>query len=401
MAFTQAAAACGSSSSAPAASAPITVQGAEHLAWNQAADNTDEISRYMFVAYVDDASIPLPDAGCPSALADSEFDCSARLPPMSPGAHRLQIATAVVVDGVRFESPRSTALNLVVVPTAGNASSTSNSRQSFTASDGTSFIVETVARGLDAPSALDALPDGRVFVAERTGAVRVWKDGRILATPALRLSDAASQTDTGLVGIAIHPDFNKNGQVFVAYTARASDGTFVNRVVRFRELNDVLDQPAVLLEDTAVSAPHRAARIRFGPDGKLYVAFAADAATAQDPTAYGGKILRLNVDGTTPRDNPSYSPILPDDIGVPLAFGWQPATSSRWQIDRDWSNREMLMASRTSGGARSLATTIAPAIDPSGAAFYGSRAITGFNGDLFISALAGRQIQRVRFDTSN
>ena len=210
-----------------------------------------------------------------------------------------------------------------------------------------------------------------------------------------------SQTDTGLVGIAIHPDFNKNGQVFVAYTARASDGTFVNRVVRFRELNDVLDQPAVLLEDKAVSAPHRAARIRFGPDGKLYVAFAADAATAQDPTAYGGKILRLNVDGTTPRDNPSYSPILPDDIGVPLAFGWQPATSSRWQIDRDWSNREMLMASRTSGGARSLATTIAPAIDPSGAAFYGSRAITGFNGDLFISALAGRQIQRVRFDPAN
>ena len=321
---------------------------------------------------------------------------------MSAGAHRLQLATAVLVDGARFESARSTALNLVVAPAApGNASSTSNSRQAFTASDGTSFLVETLAQGLDAPSALDASPDGRIFIAERTGAVRVWKDGRILDTPALQLNDAIGRTDTGLLGIAIDPDFTKNGLVVLAYTARASDGRFINRVVRFRELNDVLDQPAVLLEDVATSAPQRAARIRFGPDGKMYVAFAADVATAQDPSVYGGKILRLNPDGTTPRDNPSYSPILADDTGVPLAFGWQPATSSRWQVDRDWSNRETLIAARASGDARPLATMIAPAIDPSGAVFYGSRVIASFTGDLFISALGGRQIQRVRFDPSN
>jgi aldose sugar dehydrogenase len=394
--------ACGSAS-APGASAPITVRGIEHFAWNQQADSLDEVANYTFVAYVDDAPLPLPDAACASGSTAAQFDCSARLPSMSAGAHRVQLASAVFVDGVRFESPRSTALNVVVVPTSsGNVEPAADSRLTLSTADGTTFAVETLARGLDAPSGLAASPDGRVFIAERAGTVKVWKEGRLQDTPALRLSDAVLGSDTGLLGIAIHPEFAKNSQVYVAYMARAGDDRIINRIVRFRELADTLGQAAVVLEDVAASAPQRAPRIQFGPDGKMYVAFPVDAATAKDPATYVGKILRLNDDGTTPRDNPGYSPILTDAEGVPLAFSWQPATGTRWQIDRDWTDQEMLLAPRRQGDQRRVVGThISPAIDPSGASFYDSRAIGAFSGDLFISALAGRQIQRVRFDPTD
>jgi glucose/arabinose dehydrogenase len=393
-------AACGGSSS-PAPAAAVTVQGTEHFAWNQQAANSDDISRYIFVGYVDDASMPLPDAACRTTSADSQFDCAARLPAMSAGPHRLQVAAAVLVDAVRFEGPRSTVLNVTVVPvTGGSASSNANSRVPFTTADGTPFIAETLAVGLDGPSGLAVTPDGRVLVAERGGAVRVWKEGRIQDATALRLANVAVGNDVGLLGIATHPEFADNGEVYVAYTARMGDDTFTNRVVRFRELNDTLGQPMVLLEDRADAAPPRAPRIRFGPDGKLYVAFPAERAAAENSAAYAGKILRLNDDGTTPRDNAGYTPILPNDNGVPLAFSWQPQTNARWQIDRDSRNDEMLISSRVAG-RRMLATQISPSIDPSGAAFYHNGAIAGFTGDLFISALGGRQIERVRFDTGD
>jgi glucose/arabinose dehydrogenase len=393
--------ACGSSS--PAVSPPISVQGTEHFAWNQEADSADAVASYTFLAYVDDAPLPVPDAVCTSGSTANEFNCSARLPAMAPGAHRFQLASAALVDGVRFESPRSTALNLVVTPTSnGNAGAAGEARMPFATADGTTFAVETVGRGLDAPSGLAVSPDGRVFVAERAGAVRLWKGGRLEDAPMVRLANAVVGSDTGLVGIAIHPDFARNGQVYLAYTARADDGKFINRVVRFRDVADTLGEAAVLLEDATSAVPLRAPHIRFGPDGKMYVAFPSDAATARDSAGYSGKILRLNDDGTTPRDNPGYSPILADDKGVPIVFGWQPTTSTRWQLDRDWTDEEVLFAPRATGDRRRLMPTpISPAIDPSGASFYAARAIAGFTGDLFISALDGRQIHRIRFDSTD
>jgi aldose sugar dehydrogenase len=392
---------CGGSSSVPSVSAPITVRGSEQLAWNEEVPSPQGLALYQFVAYVDDSPRILPDASCQVSADPVRFDCSARLPSMTPGAHRLQLATAILVDGVRFESPRSSVLNVLVAPPPNGNASSAAARVRFAAADGTTFMAETLARGLDAPSGLALTPDGRVLIAERAGTVRLWREGRLQTAPALSLADAANGPDCGLIAIAVHPDFADNREVYVAYTSRAADDAFINRVVRFRELNDALGQGAILLEDRAPSLPRRAPRIRFGPDGKLYIAFPGDAVAAQDSASYTGKILRLNDDGTTPRDNPGYSPILSDEAGVPLAFGWQPATGTRWQIDRDWSNRELLIAPRTATDRRVLATSITPVIDPSGVAFYHSRTIAEFTGNLFISALEGRQIVRVRFDSSN
>jgi glucose/arabinose dehydrogenase len=394
---------CGSATAPPSAAAPsssVSVHGTEHFAWSQTADAVD-IGQYTFTAYVDDLPSQLPDARCDIGSAPAQFDCNAKLPSMSAGAHSLQVSATFSVNGVLAEGPRSAALNLLVNPTTNATAPSSDSRLEMTASDGTVFAVETVARGLDAPSSLAATADGRIFIAERRGSVRVWKDGRVLDRPALELTDAAARDDDGLIGLALHPDFSNNGEVFVAYSADAGDGTFVERIVRYREVDNAFAQPAVILEDRTASPLARAPRIAFGPDAKLYVTYPANAPAAQVPASYVGKILRMNGDGTTPSDNPGYSPILADDSGVPAVFGWNPTTNERWQIDRDSTDDETLIVIHTGGERNTSAKLFSPSIDPSGAAFYTGRVLGGFTGDLFVSGLNGQQIQRVRIDHAN
>lgn len=405
-----AASACGSSTPAPpststpappsGATNAITVRGTEHFGWDQIIDG--DVSQYDFVAYVDDAPESLPDATCQNQ-STNQFGCSALLPAMSAGAHRFQVAAGFTSNGARTESAKSSTLNLVVAP--AGASSTSGSpdlpRVAVTAADGTAFIVETLATGLDSPGGLARTSDGRVFVAERSGDVRVWQGGLLLDTPALRVDDAVGGVDAGLIGIALDPAFDQNRKVYLAYTAKSASGAVVNRIERFREVGNIFGEKATLLEDASDAAPQRTPRIRVGPDGKLYVTFPTDAAGAQSPATYAGKLLRLNDDGTTPRDNPRSSPIVSDDEGMPIAFGWQPGTGQLWQIARDWSAREMMRKWGVTSDRQSPAMYLVPAIDPSGAAFYASDTIAGFRGDMFVSALSGRQIQRVRFDANH
>jgi len=86
--------------------------------------------------------------------------------------------------------------------------------------DGLPLVVQTLATGLKAPSAIVPAPDGRVFIDGRDGKILVWQPGKILSSPALLLSDAAQTSDLGLIGMSLDPAFGSNGLVFVAYTAR-------------------------------------------------------------------------------------------------------------------------------------------------------------------------------------
>jgi glucose/arabinose dehydrogenase len=327
---------------------------------------------------------------------------------MAFGEHRLELAVVRETDGVA--SAKSPPLDLLVVPTrGGGATPSGSSRLAVTAADGTDFVVETLATGLDTPSGLAITPDGRVLIAERSGDVRVWQNGKVLPEPAVRLRDAAQGADVGLLGIALHPDFSQNGQVFLLYTARSGDGTFANRVVRYREVNNVFGQAAVILEDAVAEPPQRTPRIRFGRDRKLYLALPAgtDRSVAEDPASYVGKILRINDDGTTPRDNPGYSPVISDGHRAPVGFDWHPISAQLWVGEHNWDDRDQLslVGSPGNDGSSPLqrsrdrtAFSFDSEIDPSGASFYAATAIDGFKNDLFIAALSGQHIRRVRFD---
>jgi aldose sugar dehydrogenase len=391
------AATCSSSSPQPPAApspaaSPIPITGSERIFWDQAADSASQLAGLRYVGYVDDAPTVLTDAACGDASPPGIFACVASLPPMSVGAHRLELA-AEETGGLQRQSARSAALSVNLIAAKPSTAAPRVSRVGTTY-DGIQLVVETLASALTAPSALGATPDGRIFIAERSGRILVWKGGQILRAPALELGDVAQTGDLGLIGMAVHPDFSANGLVFLAYTARDSEGGFVNRIVRVRDVGNIFGQAAVILEDRVRVAPPHPPRIRFGPDRILYVAFpASDRQTAESFATYEGKILRINEDGTTPRDNQPSTPIISSGVAVG-GFDWQPGSGRLWLAGRNEQGADYLQA--FSAGIASGTIFDSP-IDPSGAAFYGQSQIGGFANNLFIGSLAGSHVLRVRF----
>jgi glucose/arabinose dehydrogenase len=169
------------------------------------------------------------------------------------------------------------------------------------------IAIQTFVRGLDTPWAMDFAPDGRIFVNERPGRIRVVERGQLRAEPWMTL-EIASGGEAGLLGITIDPQFSSNRYIYVAYSYRAGAFTIRNRLVRLREDakagKGVLDK--ILLDDLAGASNHDGGRVKFGPDGKLYwtVGDAQTTRYAQNLKSLNGKILRLNADGSVPTDNP-------------------------------------------------------------------------------------------------
>jgi len=170
--------------------------------------------------------------------------------------------------------------------------------------------VQLVASGLRAPWAVDLAPDGRLFVTERAGRVRIVQlgpGGGLRADPwATVPASTSADGEKGLLGIALDPSFASNGFVYLYYSYAPSAGVTRNRVVRMRDANDRGVEETALLDGIPGNNNHDGGRLRFGPDGKLYVTTgdAENGANAQNPSSLAGKILRLNKDGTVPADNP-------------------------------------------------------------------------------------------------
>lgn len=288
--------------------------------------------------------------------------------------------------------------------------------ETFTAEDGTRFGVQTYLSGLVVPWSLAFAPDGRLFITERPGRVRIAQNGTLIAAPALTLTDVAADGEAGLLGIALHPSFDANHLVYLVYTAQTSGGR-VNRLVRYREVNQILGERAVLLDNIPAASIHDGSRIRFGPDGFLYMTMgdAADPSLAQSLGSLNGKILRLTDTGTAAPGNPFSSPIWSYGHRNPQGLDWHPVSGELWESEHGQTGNDEINLIQRGGnhgwpvieGAQTRADMIAPvlffspAIAPSGASFYRGAAITGFRNNLFVAALAGNQLRRVRFDPAD
>jgi glucose/arabinose dehydrogenase len=190
--------------------------------------------------------------------------------------------------------------------------------------------VETIVHGLDTPWAIAFPPDGRIFITERPGRIRVVDHGQLRTAPWITL-DVATSGEAGLLGLAIDPRFAQNRFVYVAYSFRNGVFAIRNRLVRLREDprmgQGIVDK--VLIDDIPGSKNHDGGRVKFGPDGKLYWTM-GDAQTtryAQNLKSLNGKILRLNPDGTIPADNPwPNSYVYSYGHRNPQGLAWQPGT---------------------------------------------------------------------------
>jgi glucose/arabinose dehydrogenase len=178
----------------------------------------------------------------------------------------------------------------------------------------TGFTEEEVASGLSNATTMALAPDGRIFVAEQAGRVRVIEDDQLLSAPFVDLSKVVdSSGERGLLGIAFDPDFSNNGYVYLYFTRKAMRTKPAhNRIVRFTAGGDqAVEGSAKLilrLDDLSGATNHNGGAIHFGGDGKLYVAVGenADRDNSQSLKNLLGKMLRINRNGTIPRDNPYY-----------------------------------------------------------------------------------------------
>ena len=284
----------------------------------------------------------------------------------------------------------------------------------FTTRDNVRFRVETVLTGLEIPWSMNFAPDGRLFITERPGRVRIVTLGGS-SELALTLDGVYAQGEAGLLGLALDPEFAQNRFVYLYYSATVSGGA-VNRIVRYREVSSRLGERVVLLDNIPAAPIHDGGRLRFGPDGLLYASAgdAADGNLAQDVASLAGKILRLNRDGTTPRDNRFSSPVYTFGHRNPQGFDWHPTSGDLWESEHGNNGNDEVNAIRlglnfgwpriegaaTLSGMEAPITFYNPSIAPSGASFYRGQRLPQFANNFFVATLRGTHLLRLTVDTS-
>jgi glucose/arabinose dehydrogenase len=211
------------------------------------------------------------------------------------------------------------------------------------------FVDELIASGIPSPTAMQFAPDGRLFVAQQNGQLRVLTNANppvLLTTPFVSLT-VSSSGERGLLGVAFDPNFASNRFVYVYYTATTP--SIHNRVSRFTASTTnpnvaVAGSETILLElDNLSSATnHNGGAIHFGPDGKLYIAVGENANRTNSQTLSNllGKMLRINADGTIPSDNPFFNQATGNNRAIwalglrnPFNFAFQPGTGRMFLND--------------------------------------------------------------------
>jgi glucose/arabinose dehydrogenase len=170
------------------------------------------------------------------------------------------------------------------------------------------FSETRIAAGITSPTSMAVARDGRIFVTEQAGRLRVIKNGVLLPDPFVTLS-VHSLGERGLLGVALHPDFPSTPYVYLYYTSPTAPPR-INRVSRFTANGDVVvagsELPLIDLSPLSTAYIHNGGALQFGTDGKLYIATGDNSNSANAPSleVTHGKLLRINADGTIPADNP-------------------------------------------------------------------------------------------------
>jgi glucose/arabinose dehydrogenase len=259
----------------------------------------------------------------------------------------------------------------------------------------TGFQSEVVTDNLNIPWAMDFLPNNTMIFTQRDGKVSLLMDNGVENIGNINVT---ANGESGLLGIAVDPQFSQNRYIYLFYTSNNG-----NRVSRF-VLNDQLQNETVLIDRIPSGSIHNGGRIKFGPDGKLYITTgdANNKTSAQDLNSLSGKVLRINKDGTVPSDNPFNNFIFTYGHRDPQGLAWNPSNGILYESEHgDLQNDEINIL--TSGGnygwptyqgndtAQGIQTPLYVYTDmtlaPSGIAFY--------NNKIYVAGLRSSQLREL------
>lgn len=290
-------------------------------------------------------------------------------------------------------------------------------------SDETQEVVEyeivEVARGLDVPWSIVFTSENRMLVTERAGTIREVVDGKLNPLPLIELNETAAVSEAGLMGMDVHPDYSRNGFVYVCLAYR--EGTAMkNKVERLIDREGAIARDTIIIDDIPSANNHAGCRIKFGPDGKLYITTgdALERSLAQNLQSLAGKILRINDDGSVPVDNPfEDSPIYSYGHRNAQGIAWH-ASGVMYATEHGPSGFDgpgggdevnVIVSGQNYGwpsvsheqsaeGMEGPVLLFTPAEAPAGAAFYTGDVFPQFKNNLFFTALRGNGIFRVTLD---
>jgi aldose sugar dehydrogenase len=281
--------------------------------------------------------------------------------------------------------------------------------------------VENLVTGLDTPWDLAWGPDGQIWVTERGGRISRVNISNGQRTTAGQVPSVEESGESGLMGIAFHPDFATQPYVYVAHSYLAS-GSVRNRLVRLRWDGQALAAPEVLLSNVPGGGIHDGARLGIGPDKLLYMTTgdASSADLAQDRSSLAGKVLRLTLTGQPAPGNPFNSAIYSYGHRNPQGLVFHPTTGALYVTEHGPSDNDevnLITASRNFGwptvhgacdddvGAERAfcqsnnvvepLATWTPTIAPAGADVYASDLIPQWKGSLLFASLKGAALYRL------
>jgi glucose/arabinose dehydrogenase len=319
---------------------------------------------------------------------------------------------------------------MILLSSAACAGSDADFPKAPASKDIPKFRVETVASGLEVVWSIAFAPDGRIFLTERPGRVRVIEKNGLAGKPFFTVPDIEPSGESGLMGMALHPAFSENHFVYLAYAYRDKGDQRV-RVARYRETGETLTDAKTIIENIPASRYHAGTRLRFGPDGKLYITTgdATNQSEAQKLSTLAGKTLRLNDDGSVPADNPfanrqdARTEIWTYGHRNAQGLDFQPETNLMFQTEHGPSLIDGVSLFKRSGGDEvnivergknygwakishqmkheGMETPLmeySPAIAPASGMFYRGDAFPAFKGNFFFGALKGQMIVRLVLD---
>lgn len=277
--------------------------------------------------------------------------------------------------------------------------------------------VEIIAEGLQAPRSIDISKEGRIFISEKRGSIRVVDNGTLLTEPVGDIK-AENIGDAGLLGLTLHPNFTQNHLFYVYYTYSNGTGLF-NKVLMLKESNNRIIDSKTILDGIPGNDYRDGGRIKFGRDGKLYVS-TGDASIpelSQDLNSLAGKILRINEDGTIPQDNPfSNSAVYAYGFRNAQGLAWAPNSGALYSSDQGGAgNDEINLISpaknygwpheecNSSGDDNRYTPPLVcfnPSLEPSGIAFAFSNKL-GYQNHLIVATLKGSHLRDIDFDSGS